>query len=106
MTGRYDTGTPAVLPPDPALPAPAGGTPVGTAYLLPRVPPPHAAGIALARHRVEVGDRLDLIAFRYYGDPAGAWQICDANAALDPDDLVGPAAVGTVIVIPAPRPEL
>ena len=34
------------------------------------------------------GDRLDLIAAKYLGDPLIFWLICDANGAIDPNDLV------------------
>lgn len=104
MTGssRYADCATAVLPPEPGLPETAGGG-ASTAYLLPRTPPP-AAPAELARHRVAPGDRLDLIAFRYLGDPAAAWRVCDANAALDPEDLTGPDAVDTTLVIPVPQP--
>ena len=44
---------------------------------------------ALQTYRVTGGDRLDLIAFRFYQDPEQYWRICDANRALRPDDLVG-----------------
>jgi hypothetical protein len=72
------------------------------AYLLTRVPPePGAIPVAL-RLRVVPDDRLDLLAARYLGDPGAAWRICDANAALDPDALVGPDAEGRIIAIPAP----
>ncbi|WP_203736299.1 hypothetical protein [Catellatospora chokoriensis] len=54
----------------------------------------------LIRHRVRADDRLDLLAARYLGDPCAYWHICDANAALDPDALVGPAAEGSTILIP------
>jgi hypothetical protein len=30
-------------------------------------------------HTVREGERLDLLAFKYYGDPTRWWQICDAN---------------------------
>lgn len=72
------------------------------AYLLPRTPPDPGQAVPLARHRVVPDDRLDLIAARYLGDPEAAWRICDANGALDPDDLVGPDAAGRVVVIPVP----
>ncbi|GAA1579262.1 hypothetical protein GCM10009678_72360 [Actinomadura kijaniata] len=51
-------------------------------------------------HRVRADDRIDLIAAHYLGDPAAYWQVCDANAALDPFDLVGPHAEGSVLAIP------
>lgn len=101
-TGRYGNCAVAILPPDRGFP----GAAAGTAYLLARISPRDAQQPPLARHRVVPGDRLDLIAHRYYGDPAGAWRICDANAALDPEELVGPDAVGTVLVIPVPGPEV
>jgi hypothetical protein len=82
---------------------PAAGTDVGTAYLLPRVPS-QVPAVPQGRHLVLPGDRLDLIAFRHLGDPGAAWRICDANAALDPEDLVGPGAVGTALIIPSPQP--
>ena len=67
-----------------------------------RFPPDPAAHSTLARHLVVPDDRLDLVSFRYTGDPLGFWRVCDANAALDPDDLVDAEAVGTEIVVPVP----
>ena len=42
----------------------------------------------VATHTVTQGDRLDLIAAKYLGDPLMYWLICDANGAIRPDDLV------------------
>jgi hypothetical protein len=67
-----------------------------------RFPPAPADHTTLAQHLVVPGDRLDLISFRYTGDPLGFWRVCDANAALDPDALVDDEAVGTEIVVPVP----
>lgn len=64
--------------------------------------PPEPAPTALSRHTVVPDDRLDLLSFRLTGDPLGFWRLCDANAALDPDDLVDVEAVGTVVVVPLP----
>jgi hypothetical protein len=33
------------------------------------------------------GDRLDNIAALYLGDPEQFWRICDANAAMRPNEL-------------------
>jgi hypothetical protein len=33
------------------------------------------------------GDRLDLIAARELGEPEIFWRICDANNAMDPEEL-------------------
>ena len=72
------------------------------AYLLTRTPPDPAAIPVAAWHRAVPDDRLDLLAARYLGDPRAAWRICDANLALDPDELTGPAAEGRIIAIPVP----
>lgn len=71
-------------------------------YYRRRFPPDPQAVPVLVRHRVQPEDRLDLISARYTGDPTGFWRICDAAAALDPDELVAPDAVGTELDIPAP----
>jgi hypothetical protein len=39
-------------------------------------------------HIVRSGDRLDLLADRYLGDPEAFWRICDENAAVRPAELV------------------
>ncbi len=46
-------------------------------------------------------DRLDGIAARHLGDPLQFWQICDANNATDPFELV--AEVGKTIRGPLPQ---
>jgi hypothetical protein len=49
-------------------------------------------------HVLNEGERLDHIAWRYYRDAERFWRICDANAALWPDDLLDEA--GQTIVVP------
>ncbi len=44
------------------------------------------------------GDRLDLIAFRTLGDPELFWRICDANNAMNPEDLIEPGRIIRVAV--------
>lgn len=56
----------------------------------------------LAFHDVVQGDRLDLLAARYLGDPLAAWQIADANTALDPDELTRPGSEGDRLIVPFP----
>lgn len=51
-------------------------------------------------HRVVEGERLDLLAQRYYGDPLKFWLICDANDEIFPEDLMVP---GRIIRIPRNR---
>ncbi|HEX7048854.1 MAG TPA: tail protein X [Longimicrobiales bacterium] len=52
-------------------------------------------------YRVKEGDRLDLLAYRFYRTPRKWWLICDANPGLMyPDDLL---RTGQVLVIPRDR---
>ena len=80
-------------------------TPAGESitYLARRiVPQPGAPNFAtVAQHTVRQGDRLDLIAAKYLGDPLIFWLICDANGAIDPEDLV--ATPGEVLNITTPQ---
>jgi hypothetical protein len=73
------------------------------AYLVPRTPRDPVAAVPLAWHRVAADDRADLVAHRYLGDPQAWWRICDANAALDPDALIGQENEGRVIVVGVPE---
>ncbi len=66
--------------------------------VIPQPGPPNY--VAMATHTVVRGDRLDLIAAKYYGDPLMAWLICDANGAVRPEDLV--ATPGRVLNITLP----
>jgi hypothetical protein len=80
--------------------APSGAT---ITYLARRfVPQPGAANYAtIARHTVRQGDRLDLLAAKYIGDPLMFWLICDANGAIRPNTLV--ATPGTQLNITLPQ---
>ena len=53
---------------------------------------------ALDRHRTIDDDRIDNVAAAAFGDPELYWRICDANAAMPPNDLV--AETGKTILIP------
>jgi hypothetical protein len=65
------------------------------------VPQPGSPNYAtIAQHTVVQGDRLDLLAANYLGDPLMFWLICDANGAIRPDDLV--ETPGTVLQITMP----
>ncbi len=80
--------------------APNGQT---VTYLARRfVPQPGAPNYAtVARHTVKQGDRLDLLAANYLGDPLMFWLLCDANGAVRPDALV--ETPGTVVNITTPQ---
>jgi hypothetical protein len=54
---------------------------------------------AILGHLVHEGERLDLIADRYFRDSERFWRIADANQVLWPDDLT--AQAGRVILVPA-----
>jgi hypothetical protein len=56
----------------------------------------------LAIHQIVQGDRLDVLGSRYLGDPLAAWQIADANTALDPDELTAPGTEGDALTVPFP----
>jgi hypothetical protein len=50
------------------------------------VPPPESFSL-LQEHVVAQGERLDNITARYLGDPEQFWRVCDANAAMRPEEL-------------------
>jgi len=66
------------------------------------VPQPGTPNFAtVATHVVKQGDRLDLLAAKYLGDPLMFWLICDANGAIKPEKLV--ATPGTTLNITLPQ---
>ena len=66
------------------------------------VPQPGAPNFStVATHTVSQGDRLDLLAAKYLGDPLIYWLICDANGAIRPDQLV--ETPGKVLNITMPQ---
>lgn len=38
-------------------------------------------------HTVAEGERVDVMATQFFGDPLLYWRLCDANLAVRPDDL-------------------
>jgi hypothetical protein len=48
-------------------------------------------------HELADGERLDLVANRFFGDPQQFWRICDANRRPRPEDL---EVAGTPLTIP------
>lgn len=57
------------------------------AYLGRRFVPPSSRFALLRTHTVTEGERMDLVAARELGDPLAFWRICDANDAMNPEDL-------------------
>jgi hypothetical protein len=73
----------------------ADGTTI--AYVQRRFAPQPGQLVQLQQHAVVQGDRLDVLAAQYLGDPQLFWRICDANGAMRPEDLT--STVGTVLRI-------
>ncbi len=69
-------------------------------YVSRRLVPPASHFSPLTQHTVSGHERLDQIAARYLNDPEMFWQLCDANNAIDPDELV---VTGRVIRITLPE---
>ena len=72
-------------------------------YLVRRIVPQSGAQnyATIAQYTVKQGDRLDLIAASYLGDPLIFWLICDANGAIRPASLV--ETPGRVLNITTPQ---
>jgi hypothetical protein len=75
-----------------------GGRPV--AFLRRRfVPRPESLAL-LSTTRVQAGDRLDNLAATHLGDPELFWRLCDANAAMRPDELTEEAGRELRVALP------
>ena len=56
-------------------------------YLQRRFIPPPERFALLFEHTVTDDERVDNIAAQFLGDPEQFWRICDANVAIDPEEL-------------------
>jgi hypothetical protein len=72
--------------------------PAGREIVYKRLRPIPSPGVAVQGHVVARGDRLDLVAFRFYRDAEQFWRICDGNTAMRPNDLV--AELGRRLAVP------
>jgi nucleoid-associated protein YgaU len=64
-------------------------------------PRPIGRATGIVEHRVQAGDRLDLLARHYYNDDRLWWRIVDANPEiLYAGDVIVGDAPGRVILIP------
>jgi hypothetical protein len=54
----------------------------------------------LLEHTVVEGDRLDNVTAKYLGDPEQFWRVCDANRAMQPDELTSPIGRKLRITLP------
>jgi len=57
------------------------------AYLRRRFVPAPDRFATIREYTVRQGDRLDILAAQYLGDPEVFWRLCDANNAMRPDEL-------------------
>jgi nucleoid-associated protein YgaU len=77
------------------------GKPRVIAYKRRRFIPAADGQTTLVEHTVTQGERLDNITARYLGDPLQFWRICDANNALNPEELTD--ETGRTIAITMPQ---
>src|SRR5262245_14047661 len=70
------------------------------AYLRRRFVSPPENFALLQYHTVTEGERLDLIAGKYFGDPEQFWRLCDANGAVRPNELIEPIGRSVRITLP------
>ncbi len=56
-------------------------------YLRRRLVPQPEQFVTLLEHTIVEGERLDNIAAEYIGDPEQFWRLCDANNAMEPEEL-------------------
>ncbi|MDR7275502.1 LysM domain-containing protein [Catenuloplanes atrovinosus] len=70
-------------------------------YLRRRQVPQTSSFAVVGVHEVTDGDRADLLAHRYLGDPELWWRLADANGVVDPDELT--AVPGRRITITLPE---
>jgi hypothetical protein len=77
---------------------------VQTSYVSRRFIPPVEDFSLLQLYRVQQGDRVDVIAGAILGNPLSYWQICDANLALQPADVVAVPGAFIEITLPAGVP--
>jgi hypothetical protein len=61
---------------------------------------PRGSGSTVAEHAVVEGDRPDLLAARYFGDPEQFWRLADSNAVLHPDELSDEVGARLNIALP------
>jgi hypothetical protein len=78
--------------------APDGRTVV---YLKRRFVPQPDRFAVVREHRVQQGDRLDLLAASYLDDPELFWRLCDANGAIRPDELI--ETIGRILRVTLPE---
>jgi hypothetical protein len=72
-------------------------------YLTRRFVPAPIPDAVVYEYPLTPADRLDLIAYRFLGDPEQSWRLADANTAMNPADLIPLPADGLPTNMPQPR---
>jgi hypothetical protein len=72
----------------------------GVVYVLRRFIPAPGARAIVAHHSVSALERPDLLGATLLGDALFYWQIADANAVVDPNELTD--TIGRLVAIPQP----
>lgn len=70
-------------------------------YLRRRFVPQPSSLASVGEYTVVQGDRLDLLANQFFGDPELFWRICDGNSAVRPEELTD--VEGTVLQVTLPE---
>ncbi len=73
-------------------------------YLARRFVPPPERFVLQQEHTVVKEDRLDNLAALYFGDPMLFWRLCDANNALNPEELTEEVGRSLRITLPEGMP--
>jgi hypothetical protein len=63
------------------------------------IPQPETLAL-IRKYIVTSSDRLDNVAAQQYSDPTQFWQLCDANAAFDPDRLTATPGRSLSVTLP------
>jgi hypothetical protein len=70
-------------------------------YVRRRFIPQPEAFATMTEHTVVQGDREDLLAAKYLGNPLLSWRLCDANVVLQPAELTAREGLRIRITLPA-----
>jgi hypothetical protein len=63
------------------------------------IPPPDRFHL-LQEHTVTEGERHDILAAQFVGDPEQFWRLCDANGVLRPEELTETPGARVRITLP------
>lgn len=75
-------------------------------YVRRRFLPPGSSLPLLAEVAVNPGERIDLVSNRTLGDPLAFWRICDANDAIDPQEMLDEVANDPNLRLRIPQPQM